>query len=71
MDTRIIHNGIREVTVLVASEGKEIARKGYEDQPLGKEYYLGKVWYIGDKSYKRAHVDKAEEFCEVDAPVNV
>lgn len=68
MITKIVNNGLKDVTVLVAEEGKQIARIGYENQPLGNEYYMGYSHYIGGIKQTPPHLDLIEEFCEIDDP---
>lgn len=68
MTTKIVNNGLRDVLVLMADEGKQIARIGYEEQPLGKEFWCGYSHYIGGVLQGPPHEDKQSDFCEIDDP---
>lgn len=67
MRTEIRNNGITDVTVLVADEGKVIRRKATEEL-LGEELWLGKSYYIGGILQNPPHNDVPEDFDEVDKP---
>jgi len=68
MTTRIENNGIRDITVITADEGKVFRRKGTEDI-FDKEIWLGLSYYIGGVKQNPPHQDVPEDFEEIDAPV--
>lgn len=68
MTTRIENNGIRDITVITADEGKVFRRKGTEDI-FGEEIWLGLSYYIGGVKQDPPHQDIPEDFEEIDAPV--
>lgn len=67
MRTEIRNNGITDVTVLIADEGKVLRRKETEEL-LGEELWLGKSYYIGGVLQDPPHNDVPEDFDEVDKP---
>jgi hypothetical protein len=68
MKTRTENNGLTDVTVIKADEGKVLVRKGYEDDLLGEELWLGYSYYIGGVKQDPPHFDVPSDFTEVDAP---
>lgn len=68
MKTRTENNGITDVTVISADEGKVLVRKGYEDDILGEELWLGYSYYIGGVLQDPPHLDIPADFSEVDMP---
>lgn len=68
MKTRTENNGLTDVTVIKADEGKVIVRKRYEDDLLGPELWLGYTYYIGGEKLTTPHLDVPSDFTEVDAP---
>lgn len=68
MKTEIRNNGIKDVTVLIADEGKIIRRKNTEDT-FGDELWLGYSYYIDGQKLSEPHLDVPEDFEEIDAPV--
>lgn len=68
MKTEVRNNGIKDVTVLIADEGKIIRRKNTEDT-FGDELWLGYSYYINGKKLSEPHLDVPEDFEEIDAPV--
>lgn len=68
MTTRIENNGIRDITVITADEGKVFRRKGTEDT-FGEEIWLGYSYWINGVKQDPPHHDVPEDFEEIDAPV--
>ena len=68
MKTEIRNNGITDVTVLIAEDGKIFRRIGTEDT-FGNEIYLGYSYYINGVRQNPPHMDIPEEFEEIDEPV--
>ena len=68
MKTEIRNNGIKDITVLIADEGKVLKRKNTEDI-YGEEISLGFSHYIGGVKLETPHKDIPEDFEEIDAPV--
>lgn len=62
------NNGITNVTVLVADEGKVIVRVGYEEDIIGTELWLGYSHYIGGVKQVPPHLDVPSDFTEIDKP---
>ena len=62
------NNGITDVTVLLADEGKVLVRKGYEEDILGYEIWLGYSHYIGGVKQDPPHFDIPDDFTEIDKP---
>jgi len=68
MKIRIENNGISDVTVITAENGKVFRRKNTEDV-LGEEIWLGKSYYINGEKLTEPHIDIPEDFEEIDEPV--
>lgn len=64
------NNGITDVTVLVADEGKVLVRTGYEDDIIGTEIWLGYSYYIGGVKLDQPHLDVPGDFTEIDKPAD-
>lgn len=64
------NNGLKDLTVIVADEGKVFKRKGTEDI-FGNEIYLGLSYYIGGVKQNPPHVDVPEDFEEIEAPIEI
>lgn len=62
------NNGIKDHTVIMAEEGKLLARKETPEEYIGEELWLGKSWYINGEKLKEPHIDVPEDFIEVDKP---
>lgn len=62
------NNGIRDITVIKADEGKVFRRKGTEDI-FGDEVWLGYSYYINGVKQDPPHLDVPEDFEEIDAPI--
>lgn len=67
MTTKIINNGLQELTAIVASEGKVLRRKG-TNEIYGSEVVLGYSYYKNGGKLAEPHLDRVEDFEEVDAP---
>lgn len=67
MTTKIINNGLQELTAIVASEGKVLRRKG-TNEIYGSEVVLGYSYYKDGELLSEPHADQVEDFEEVDAP---
>ncbi len=67
MRTEIRNNGITDVTVLIANEGKVI-RRIVSDEIMGEEFWLGYSYYIGGILQDPPHQDVLEDFDEIDKP---
>lgn len=61
------NNGITDVTVLVAEEGKVI-RRVVSGEIMGKELWLGYSYYIGGVRQNPPHLDVQSDFDEIDEP---
>ena len=61
------NNGIRDITVIVAAEGKVLRRKGTEDT-FGGEIWLGYSHYINGVKLDEPHLDTPDDFEEIDNP---
>lgn len=61
------NNGITDVTVLVADEGK-VLRRIVSDEIVGKEQWLGYTYYIGGVRQNPPHLDVQSDFDEIDEP---
>ena len=69
MDIRIENNGITDVTVIMADEGKVFRRKGDTTGFIyGSEVWLGYSWYINGVKLDEPHLDTPEDFEEIDNP---
>ena len=68
MKTEIRNNGIKDITVLIADEGKIIRRKNTADI-FGGELWLGYSYYIDGQKLSEPHLDIPEDFEEIDIPV--
>ena len=68
MTTRIENNGIRDITVITADEGKVFRRKGTEDI-FEEEIWLGYSYWINGVKQDPPHLDVPEDFEEIDAPI--
>lgn len=68
MKIRIENNGISDVTVITAENGKVFRRKNTEDV-LGEEIWLGKSYYINGEKLTEPHIDVSEDFEEIDDPI--
>ena len=60
------NNGITDVTVLIADEGK-VLRRIASDEIIGPEIWLGYTYYIGGVLQNPPHLDTQNDFDEVDA----
>ena len=67
MRIELQNNGITDVTVVIANEGKVLRRIG-TDEIFGKEIYLGYSYYIGGVKQEPPHLDVPEDFEEIDEP---
>ena len=67
MRTEIKNNGITDVTVLYADEGK-ILRRIETGEIVGYELWLGKSYYIGGVLQDPPHDDVVSDFDEIDKP---
>ena len=67
MRTELRNNGITDITVVIANEGKVLRRIG-TDEIFGKEIYLGYSYYIGGVKQEPPHLDVPEDFEEIDEP---
>lgn len=67
MKIEIVNNGVRNITVIVADEGKVFRRKGTEEDIYGHEVWLGYSWYINGAKLDEPHLDTPEDFEEIDA----
>ena len=67
MEIRTINNGIKDLTVITASEGKVLKRVG-TDEIYGNEVVLGYSYYKNGERLAEPHLDSVEDFEEVDAP---
>ena len=65
MHTRIENNGEKDITILVAEEGKLLRRKGTNDI-YGTEMSLGYSYYIEGVYQNPPHLDVIEDFEEID-----
>lgn len=64
------NNGIRNVTVLTADDGK-VLRRVVSGEIMGKELWLGYSYYIGGLLQNPPHLDMQSDFDEVDEPEDV
>lgn len=67
MRIELQNNGITDITVVIANEGKVLRRIG-TDEIFGKEIYLGYSYYIGGVKQEPPHLDVPEDFEEIDEP---
>lgn len=67
MRTELRNNGITDITVVIANEGKVLRRIG-TDEIFGKEIYLGYSYYICGVKQEPPHLDVPEDFEEIDEP---
>ena len=70
MTIRTENNGITDITVITADEGKVLRRKGTEDV-FGDELWLGYSHYIGGTKVDPPHLDTPDDFEEIDAPEEI
>ena len=61
------NNGVFDVTVIVADEGK-IFRRKETDELFGNEIWLGYSYWIEGERQSPEHVDLPEDFEEIDIP---
>lgn len=61
------NNGIRNVTVLTADDGK-VLRRIASGEIIGKELWLGYSYYIGGELQNPPHLDVQSDFDEIDEP---
>lgn len=59
------NNGITDVTVLIADEGK-VLRRIASEEIIGPEIWLGYTYYIGGILQDPPHLDTQSDFDEVD-----
>ena len=59
------NNGITDVTVLIADEGK-VLRRIASDEIIGPEIWLGYTYYIGGVLQNPPHLDTQSDFDEID-----
>lgn len=67
MTVEIRNNGIKDVTVLVADNGK-VLRRIASNEIVGTELWLGYSYYIGGVKQDPPHLDTQADFDEIDAP---
>ena len=67
METKIVNNGLKDLTVVKASDGKVLRRVG-TDEIYGNEVVLGYSYYTNGEKLAEPHLDSIEDFEEVDAP---
>ncbi len=67
MKIEIRNNGIKDITVILADEGKVFKRKNTDDI-YGDEMWLGYSYYIGGIKQDPPHLDTPEDFEEIDNP---
>lgn len=67
MTVEIRNNGIKDVTVLVADNGK-VLRRIASNEIVGTELWLGYSYYIGGVLQDPPHLDTQADFDEIDAP---
>ena len=67
MRTELRNNGITDITVVIANEGKVLRRIG-TDEIFGNEIYLGYSYYIEGVKQEPPHLDVPEDFEEIDEP---
>ena len=67
METKRINNGLKDLTVVKASEGKVLRRVG-TDEIYGNEVVLGYSYYKDGERLAEPHLDRAEDFEEIDEP---
>lgn len=70
MKIEIRNNGIRDITVLLAEEGKVFKRKNSNDV-YGNELYLGTSYYMNGVKLDTPHVDSPDDFEEIDEPKEI
>lgn len=70
MTVETVNNGITDITVIRASEGKVFRRIG-TDEVYGDELYLGYSHYIGGVKLDEPHKDIPSDFEEIDAPEEI
>ena len=68
MHIEVRNNGIKDVSVLVADEGKLLHRKGDVEDSISGEVYLGYSYYINGVRQDPPHLDTIDDFEEVDKP---
>lgn len=62
------NNGVRDITVIIADEGKVFIRKGNENYIYGNEIWLGQSWYINGVKLDEPHLDVPDDFEEINEP---
>ena len=67
MITRTENNGLRDVTVIKAEEGKALRRIS-DGQVFGDEVWLGKTWYLNGQLLSEPIDELPEHYEEIDAP---
>ncbi len=67
METKIVNNGLKDLTAVKASDGKVLRRVG-TDEIYGNEVVLGYSYYTNGEKLAEPHLDSIEDFEEVDAP---
>ena len=67
MTVEIRNNGIKDVTVLVADNGK-VLRRIASNEIVGTELWLGYSYYIGGVLQDPPHLDTQADIDEIDAP---
>ena len=67
MTVDIRNNGIKDVTVLVADNGK-VLRRIASNEIVGTELWLGYSYYIGGVLQDPPHLDTQADIDEIDAP---
>ena len=70
MKIEIRNNGIRDITVLLAEEGKVFKRKNSNDI-YGNELYLGASYYMNGVRLDTPHIDSPDDFEEIDEPKEI
>ena len=67
MTVEIRNNGITDITVLIADEGKVFRRIG-TNEIFGSEIWLGYSYYINGVRQNPPHLDVQADFEEIDEP---
>lgn len=67
MRTETRNNGLTDVTVLIADNGK-VLRRISTNEVVGFEVWLGKSYYIGGVKQDPPHDDVVGDFDEIDKP---
>jgi len=68
MRTEIRNNGLTDITVIIADEGK-VFRRVESGEIYGEEIYLGYSYYIGGVKLDTPHLDAPNDFEEIDESI--